>query len=77
MDEIALTNIMVPCHQLTLAIRAGNEPSRARLGSARCSSVADRARLGSARPFHELGREARLGSKVAREPHPDIYNCII
>jgi hypothetical protein len=47
--------------------RAGNEPSRARLGSARCGSVADRARLGSARPFHELGRQARLGSKVARE----------
>jgi hypothetical protein len=36
-----------------------------------------RAELGSARPFHELGREARLGSKVAREPHSDIYNCII
>jgi hypothetical protein len=34
--------------------RAGNEPSRAWLGSAR--------------PFHELGRQAWLDSKVAREP---------
>jgi hypothetical protein len=32
---------------------AGNEPSR--LGSARC---------GSARPFHELGRQARLASHI-------------
>jgi hypothetical protein len=48
--------------------RAGNEPSRARLGSARCGSVSERARLGSARPFHELAKEARLDSTLAREP---------
>jgi hypothetical protein len=48
--------------------RAGNEPNSARLGSARCGSVPERARLGSARPFHELVKEARLGSTLAREP---------
>jgi hypothetical protein len=43
--------------------RAGNEPSRARLGSARCLNE-----LGSVRPFHELAKEAQLGSTLAREP---------
>jgi hypothetical protein len=43
--------------------RAGNKPSRARLGAARCLNE-----LGSARPFHELAKEARLGSTLAREP---------
>jgi hypothetical protein len=52
----------------SIRARAGNEPSRARLGSARCGSVPERARLGSARPFHELAKEARLGSTLAREP---------
>jgi hypothetical protein len=46
----------------------GLETSRARLGSARCGSVPERARLDSARPFHELVKEARLGSTLAREP---------
>jgi hypothetical protein len=53
---------------MALLGRAGNEPSRARLGSARCGSVPERARLGSARLFHELAKEARLGSTLAREP---------
>ena len=48
-------------------IRAGNEPSRARLGSARCGSLSTRAELGSARSFIELEIQARLGSTVARE----------
>jgi hypothetical protein len=52
--------------------RAGNEPNRARLGSARCISVADRARLGSTISRVEEPGSARLGSKAAREPHPDI-----
>jgi len=48
--------------------RAGNEPSRARLGSARCGSAHERAEPGSARPSNELADEARLGSYEAREP---------
>jgi hypothetical protein len=48
--------------------RGGNEPSRARLGSARCDSLTQRAKLGSARPSSELGKAARLGSFRAREP---------
>jgi hypothetical protein len=51
-----------------LATRGGNEPSRARLGSARCGSFTQRARLGSARSSDELGKAARLGSLQAREP---------
>jgi hypothetical protein len=58
-----------PEFELSMATyRTGNEPSRARLGSARCGSVPERAQLGSARPFHELVKEARLGSTLAREP---------
>jgi hypothetical protein len=41
--------------RLRVQTRAGNEPSRARLGAARCLNE-----LGSARPFHELTKEARL-----------------
>jgi hypothetical protein len=48
--------------------RAGNEPSRARLGSARCGSVKERAEPGSARFSGELCNQARLGSVQAREP---------
>jgi hypothetical protein len=48
--------------------RAGNEPSRARLGSARRGSVQLRAEPGSARSFCEPDLEARLGSVTAREP---------
>jgi hypothetical protein len=67
--------------QTLIPHRAGNEPSRARLGS-----VTERARLGSARPFHELAKEARLGSTLAREParlgsarepYSGTYRCII
>ena len=47
--------------------RAGNEPRRARLGSARFGSVVQRAKPGSARQFHEPIEEARLGSLSARE----------
>jgi hypothetical protein len=47
--------------------RAGNEPSRAWLGLAWCGSVPERARLGSACPYHELAKEARLSSTLARE----------
>jgi hypothetical protein len=57
--------------------RLGLETSRAELGSARCGSVTERARLGSARPFHELAKEARLGSGSAREPYSGTYRCII
>jgi hypothetical protein len=48
--------------------RAGTEPSRARLGSARCGSVKERAEPGSARLSDELCNQARLGSVQAREP---------
>ena len=51
----------------TISSRAGNEPSRARLGSARFGSVVQRAEPGSARQFHEPIEEARLGSLSARE----------
>jgi hypothetical protein len=44
-------------------IRAGNEPSRARLGSAR--------------PFHELVKEAWLGSTLAREPARLTSNILV
>ena len=50
-----------------ITIRAGNEPSRARLGSARFGSVVQRAEPGLARQFHEPIEEARLGSLSARE----------
>jgi hypothetical protein len=40
-----------------LMTRAGNEPSRARLGSARCGSVPERARLGSS-----ISRDGERGS---------------
>ena len=48
--------------------RAGNEPSRAELGSARFGSASERAELGSARYFCEPENQARLGSVEAREP---------
>jgi hypothetical protein len=63
--------------------RAGNEPSRARLGSARCSSVADRARLGSAISRAEEPGSARLeggsraGSARLASHTLILYNCII
>jgi hypothetical protein len=49
---LALTQIVNPMYPfqtegIPLTIRVGNEPSRARLGSARCGSVRGRARLGS------------------------------
>ena len=55
--------------------RAGNEPSRARLGSARFGSVVQRAEPGSARQFHEPIEEARLASwlEPAREPHSPLH----
>ena len=48
--------------------RAGNEPSRAELGSARFGSASEWAELGSARYFCEPENQARLGSVEAREP---------
>ena len=54
--------------QHTLSPRAGNEPSRAELGSARFGSASERAELGSARYFCEPENQARLGSVEAREP---------
>ena len=53
---------------LKLTSRAGNEPSRAELGSARFGSASERAELGSARYFCEPENQARLGSVEAREP---------
>ena len=49
-------------------VGAGNEPSRAPLGSARFGSASERAELGSARYFCEPENQARLGSVEAREP---------
>jgi len=45
---------------MVMEIRAGNEPSRARLGSARCGSAHERAEPGSARPSNELADEAAV-----------------
>ena len=53
----------------TTTTRAGNEPSRAELGSARFGSASERAELGSARYFCEPENQARLGSVEARETH--------
>ena len=58
-----------PC-EARLAARCSRQPrpSAARPGSARWDSVYERAEPGSARQFAELAEEARLGSKLAREP---------
>ena len=55
-------------HSSLAVIRAGNEASRAELGSARFGSASERAELGSARYFCEPENQARLGSVEAREP---------
>jgi hypothetical protein len=66
--------------------KVGLETSRAELGSARLGAARWLTELGSARLAHFTSWGGRLGSArrwlasrlgSAREPHPNIYNCII